>query len=250
MLMVWGMDNGIYIALSRQLALFRDMAATTNNLSNTNTTGFQAEKMLFSELLSNDNNRGDKNKMAFANDVSTYRSVKTGSLSATGGQLDVALKTPGYFMVETPLGNRYTRAGNFSLAGDGTLVTPEGYAVLDDSGQHIEFPPETNEVVIGSAGNIAVNGEDFGTIGVAIFENEQLLRQTSGGLFSSDVEPTIGSAENITMAQGMLENSNVQPIIEMTHMIQVSRDVASTAKYIETLYDLQRKTSNTWSQQA
>jgi len=244
------MDNGVYIALSRQLALFRDMAATTNNIANTNTTGFQAEKMIFSEYLSRDNNLGDRNKMSFANDVSTYRYVQDGSRRKTGNALDVAIEGSGYFMVETPLGQRYTRAGNFSLDGNGVLITAEGYPVLDDSGQRIEFPPETQDIGIGSAGNISVNGEDFGTIGVAQFENPQLLTQTAGGLYMSEVEPAIGNEDTVKISQGMLENANVQPVIELTHMIDVSRNVASTAKYIETIYDLQRKTTNAWTQQA
>lgn len=245
------MDNGIYIALSRQLALFRDMAVTTNNISNANTNGFQAEKIIFSALLKKDNNLGDRNNMSFANDVASYRYVQEGARHVTGNALDVALQgNNSYFMVETPLGKRYTRSGAFSMDAEGTLITAHGHPVLDTSGQHIEFPADTQEIVIGSAGNIQVNGEDFGSIGVALFENPQLLTQTAGGLYSSEIDPAIGNEDNVRMTQGTLENSNVQPVIELTHMIDVSRDVASTAKYIETLYDLQRKTTNAWTQQA
>lgn len=244
------MDNGIYIALSRQMALFRDMATITNNIANANTTGFQAEKTIFADFLSKDINMGDKNKMAFANDIVTYRDTKDGSRRATGNPLDVSLEGNGYFMVQTPLGVRYTRAGNFTLDGEGKLVTHEGYAVLDNSNQPIEFPPETKEIGIGTAGNITVDGQDFGIIGVAQFENAQLLTQSASGLYNSEVSPTIGNEESVRMYQGTLENSNVQPVIELTRMIEVSRNAASTAKYIETMYDLQRKTSNTWTQQS
>jgi len=244
------MDNGIYIALSRQLALFRDMAVTTNNIANANTTGYQAEKIMFSDFLSQDINNGDRNKMAFASDARSYRYIQDGPKRSTGNPLDVAIEGEGFFMVETPLGTRYTRAGGFSLDAEGKLITPEGYAVLDSSGQTIEFPPETKDIVVGSAGNISVDGEDFASIGVAQFENPQLLTQTASGLYNSEIEPTIGNEETVKVAQGMLENSNVQPVIELTHMMEVSRSVASTAKYIETLYDLQRKTTNAWTQQA
>ena len=245
------MDNGIYIALSRQMALFRDMATTTNNLANANTTGYQAEKLVFNELLMQDINSGMRNKMAFPNDIATYRSAADGARRQTGNQLDVALEGEGhYFMVETPNGTRYTRGGNFSMNADGTLITPEGYPVLDNSGQTIEFPPEASDIVIGKAGNIAVNGEDFGTIGVAIFENPQMLKNVGGGLLDSEIEPDIGNEETISMSQGTLENSNVVPVIELTHMIELSRGQAAVAKYIETLYDLQRKTNNTWTQQS
>lgn len=245
------MDNGIYIALSQQLALFRDMSVTTNNLANANTTGYQAEQLLFENYLNKDNNMGDRNKMSFANDISTYRNVQDGARRITGNSLDVALEGEGqYFMIETPLGRRYTRAGAFTLDGAGTLITAAGYPVLDNSGQKIEFPEEVGDISIGGAGNVAVNGEDFATIGVAIFENPQLLKQSASGIFNSEVDPAIGTEDNVKMAQGVLEDANVQPVIEMTHMIEVTRAVANTAKYIETIYDLQRKTTNAWTQQS
>jgi flagellar basal-body rod protein FlgF len=245
-----GMDNGIYIALARQTALFRDMAVTTNNLSNANTTGFQAERPVFSEYLRRDVNRGDKNKMAFANDIASYRSLEDGPRRVTGNRLDVAINGPGFFMVETDRGVRYTRNGSFTLSDEGRLVTQEGYPVLDASSQYIEFPPEAEDIGVGSAGNITVNGEDFGSIGVARFENSQYLNQTVSGMFTSDIDPTIAGEEEVSMAQGMLENSNVQPIIELTRMMEISRNMGSVSKYIETLYDLQRKTTNTFTQQA
>ncbi len=245
------MDNGIYIALSKQLALFRQMAVTTNNMANANTAGFQAEQTVFESYLQPDNNLGNKNKMAFANDVSTYRDVQDGARRVTGNQLDVALEGVGqYFMVETPLGTRYTRAGNFTLDGNGILITPEGYPVLDNSNQRIEFPQNATNINIGAAGNISVNGDDFSSIGVAIFENPQLMTQTASGLYKSEIAPTIGDEENLKITQGVLEEANVSPIIEMTRMIEVSRQVASVAKYIETINDLQRKTTNTWTQQS
>lgn len=245
------MDNGIYIALSQQLALFRDMAVTTNNISNTNTTGYQAEKMIFSSFLNQDNNLGDRNKMAFANDISTYRNVQDGARRVTGNSLDVSLTGAGqYFIVDTPLGRRYTRAGNFTLDGQGTLTTVDGYPVLDGSGQRIEFPENVRDITIGAAGNIAVNGTDFASIGVAIFDNPQLLKQTANGLYNSEVDPAIGTVDNVKMSQGVLEDANVQPVMEMTHMIDLSRSVTNTAKYIETMYDLQRKTTNAWTQQS
>lgn len=245
------MDNGIYIALSKQLALFRNMAVVTQNIANTNTAGYQAEQMVFESYLQPDNNLGNKNKMAFVNDVSTYRQVQDGARRLTGNALDVALEGEGhYFMVETPLGTRYTRAGNFSLDGDGTLITAEGYPVLDNGNQRIQFPEEAGDITIGQAGNIAVNGDDFGSLGVAIFENPQLLIQTASGLYKSDVEPSIGDEETLKVTQGVLEEANVQPVIELTRMIEVSRAVGSVAKYIETINDLQRKTNNTWTQQA
>ena len=241
------MDNSIYVALSRETALFRDMDIMANNLANANTTGYGAERIMFSSYMGKDVNQGDRNPMAIAYDIASYRDTTDGSLKTTGNQLDVAIQGRGYFMVETPLGIRYTRAGNFQTDANGTLVTAAGYPVLDASSQQIQFPEDMVSVEIGSAGNIKVNGEDFGALAVVEFDNEQLLERLNGGLYSTDASPV--ASETARVAQGVLENSNVQPIMEMTRMIKVARAVSSTAKFIETMYDLQRKTANTWAQQ-
>ena len=244
------MDNSIYITLSRQVALFRDMDATANNIANANTTGYNSEHIKFESYLTKDINMGNHNKMAFAYDISTYRNTKVGSQKVTNNPLDVAINGNGYFAVQTPLGIRYTRAGNFQLASDGTLITSEGHPVLDVSNQAISFPDNTNTIEIGDIGNIKVNGEDFGQINVVQFENEQLLERAGHTLYSTDASPTPADPSQVSVAHGVLENSNVEPVLELTHMIQVSRSVSSTAKFIETMYDLQRKAANAWAQQA
>jgi flagellar basal-body rod protein FlgF len=241
------MDNSLYITLSRQLALFRDMDVTAGNIANANTTGYGAEHIEFSSYLTKDVNQGVTNPMSFADTPVSYRDTSGGPIHATGNQLDVAIQGNGYFAVETPLGTRYTRAGNFQVDATGVMVTAEGYPVLDNSGQHIQFPEDTTSVEVGEAGNMKVNGEDFATLGIMQFDNEQLLERLSGGLFKSEVEPH--TAEGVRVLQGSLEGSNVQPVMELTHMIKVSRAVTETAKFIEVMYDLQRKTANTWAQQ-
>lgn len=242
------MDNGIYVSLSRELALFRDMDVTSGNIANAATTGYSASHLLFTSYLAKDVNQGDRNTLAFAHDISTYRDTDVGPMHTTSNPLDVAIQGKGYFSVETPLGTRYTRAGNFQLDATGVLVTAEGYPVLDNSNQRITFPEETTQVEIGGAGNVKVNGEDFATIGVVQFDNEQLLERVGGRLFKSEVAGT--PVEDGHVVQGVLEDSNVKSVSELTHMISLSRSTADTAKLIEVVYDLQRKTNNAWAQQA
>src|SRR5690348_3481311 len=100
------MDNSIYIMLTRQLAMFRDVEVTANNIANANTTGYDAEHTMFSSYMTQDINQGNANPMAFGYDVSTYRDTNEGTLRGTGNPLDVAIEGNGYFMVETPLGTR------------------------------------------------------------------------------------------------------------------------------------------------
>ncbi len=242
------MDNSIYITLSRELALFRDMDTTANNIANANTTGYGAEHLLFNSYMTKDVNQKNRNDMAFAYDISSYHNLENGAIHATGNPLDLAIAGEGFFSVETPLGVRYTKAGNFQIDGAGTLVTAEGNPVLSDSGQTIVFTPEARDIKIGEAGNISVDGEEFATIGVYKFENPQLLERLNGASFKSEITPEIDS--NPRIAQGALSASNVKPVQELTHMIDVSRSVASTAKFIEAMYDLQRKAANAYAQAA
>lgn len=239
------MDNGIYIALSRQMGLFRDMEMTANNLANANTGGYQAEKMMFDDYLVNG---GEGPKMAFTNDLASYKDTREGTMKVTGNPLDVAISGPGYFTVQTPLGERFTRAGNFQIDMDGTLVTSEGHPVLDEGGQPIAFEPEDNEIIIGEAGNVMVNGEQRAILGVVEFENRQMLERVGSTMYKTDAEP-LPIAESRVL-HGVLEGSNVQPILELTRMINVSRSVGSTSKLIESQYELQRKASNTWAKSA
>ena len=241
------MDNSVYVALSRQLSLFRDMDVTANNIANANTTGYGSEHIMFNSYVTKDTNQGDRNPMAFANDISTYRNTTNGELKATGNDLDVAIQGNGYFMVQTPLGIRYTRSGNFQIDGNGTITTTEGYPVLDTSGQNITVPDNTTNIKIGEGGNIKVNGDDFGSLGIVQFDNPQLLERLSGKLYKSAIAGQ--PAQDARVAQGMLESSNVQPVLELTHMMNLTHAVTDSAQFIAIIYDLERKASNAWAQQ-
>jgi len=241
------MDNGIYLALSRQMALFDDMDITANNLANANTTGYGAEHVLFNNFLVADNNSGDRTKLAFANEAGSYRNLDNGSLTSTGNQLDVAIQGNGYLVVETPLGKRYTRAGNMQINSDGVLTTQEGYPILDSSSNQISVPENTISVEVGEGGNLKFNGIDNGALNVVEFPNPQLLERVTGRLYKSDITPY--PATNARVAQGMLESSNVEPVKELTHMTTLTHSVADTAQYIAIVFDLEIKADTAWSQQ-
>jgi len=233
--------------MSRQLALFRDMEVTANNIANSNTTGYSAEQLLFTSYITKDINQGKTNPMSFAHDISSYRNTENGPMKVTGNSLDFAIQGKGFFSVETPLGVRYTRAGNFQLDSEGTITTVEGYAVLDNSNKRITLPEDVSDIELGEKGALKVNGEDFATLGIYEFDNEQLLERLGNRLYKSEITPK--TSDESRVLQGTLENANVEPIVQMTHMIDVSRSVGGTARFIEVIYELQRKASTTWAQQ-
>lgn len=235
------MDNGIYIALSRQNALFRDMETAANNLANVNTPAFNANKLIFSDYLAKD----QKVRDAYANDVSDFRDTTKGSFRMTDNPFDLAITGPGYFMVETPFGTRYSKSGNFQINAQGTLMTTEGYPVLgNDSGQ-ITIPENAKRVTINGAGQILADGNDVGQLGLVEFKNEQKMERLSGMLYNSKEAPD--PAERSRIVQGSLESSNVNAVAELVRVQEVSRSVGSTAKFIETMYDLQRKVSSVYA---
>lgn len=238
------MDNSIYITFSRQAALFRDLEVSANNLANASTPGYNSQKLLFSEYLQKDNKRKD----AYANDVTSYRDTSKGSLRMSDNPFDMAIQGPGYFSVETPFGTRYTKAGNFQIDAQGTLMNPDGYPVLGNDGGRITIPSNVSKVVINGAGQISGDGADLGQVGIAEFANEQQMERMGSTLYRAKVEPL--PAEKSRIVQGAVENSNVNPVSELVRVQEVSRSVGSTAKFIETMYDLQRKASNVYSKVA
>lgn len=240
------MDNSIYVTLSRQLTLFRDMDATSNNIANVNTVGYNAEKLAFDDYLVEGDIDGKLGqKIAYTRDPLSYRDTNNGPLKTTGNPLDLAVSGPGYFIVDTPLGQRYTKAGNFMIDGQGTLVTPQGYPVLSTAGDVIAFPNDTTDVQINDQGLITANGDEIGQVGVAEFANEQAMKRLGNNLYSSDAQPLEQQASRVV--QGALEQSNVQGVSELVRVVQLQRSVASTAKFVEVMYDLQRKVTNTYA---
>ena len=235
------MDNSIYITLSRQTALFRDLEVSANNIANAATPGYNAEKLLFSQFL----NKDQKKKDAYANDVSDYRDLTKGSVKMSDNPLDLALSGPGYFQVQTPYGTRYTKAGNFQIDGAGTLMTTQGYPVLGGDNGPITIPDNARRIVINGAGQVMADGDQVGEIGVMEFKNEQSMLRVGDTLFSTEERPVV--AENSRVIQGGIESSNVNPIAELVRVQEISRSVGNTAKFVETMYDLQRKVSSVYS---
>lgn len=229
------MDNSVYVALSKQVGMQRQLDVIANNIANANTTGFKAEEMLFEEYLVEDAKNRDT---AYAYDVATIRNTEQGSMEPTGNQLDVAIQGKGFFGVQTDLGERYTRAGNFLIDTDGVLVTQDGDPVLNDAGAEIQFEEDDVQVMIFGDGRVEVDGEERDAIGIFQFENEQLLQPLQAGLYAS-TEPAIPNEGEGVMMQGFLEKSNVQPIVQMTNLMKLQRAYEGSAKFISGLYDMQ-----------
>jgi flagellar basal-body rod protein FlgF len=227
------MENTSLIALSRQGTLRRQMNVVAHNIANMNTTGFKGEKMLFIQHLvkSPGGNRISGDQLAFVRDIATVRDISEGPLEKTGNPLDLAVRGEGYFVVETEGGERYSRSGRFHLDEEGQLVTERGHSVLSESGQPFFFSTDDKDISISRDGTVATENGELGRISIVEFENPQNLRVTAGGLYETNEQPN--EVDSPDVVQGMLEGSNVEPIIELTRMMEVSRSYQSANKFIE-----------------
>ena len=234
------MENAILIGLSRQMAMARDMATIANNIANVNTTAYKSESMMFEQYLKTDaSDESPDQTIAFVQDVGQYRNMRDGALQTTGNPFDMAITGEGFFRVETDNGVRYTRNGNFNLNNEGQLVTSAGDLVLTDAGAPIAFANDETGITIARDGTISSDQGLRGRLAVVTFENPHDMKKTGNSLFETD-QPEL-PAENIRLVQGALEGSNVNPILEMTNMIEVSRAYASAYKLIDQADQMRRQ---------
>ena len=213
------MDNAIYAALTRQSGLMREMRTVANNIANANTAGFRREGVVFSEYMVPLDGRGET--LAMANGRGRMVDLAPGGMTQTNGQFDLAIDGEGFLMVQTPQGNRLTRAGAFMTNAEGELVNPDGYPLLDDGEAPIVIPAGAGSVGIGIDGTISADGNPIGRIGVFASPDPARLRHTAGTLFDpgGSVEPL----DQAVLRQGFLEESNVDPVLEVARMIEVQR---------------------------
>ncbi len=227
------METTTFIALSRQATLRRQMDVVANNIANMNTSGFKGERMMFVEHLVKSRG-GEKilgEKLSYVRDISTMRDLSEGPLEQTGNPLDVAIAGEGYFTIQTDTGNRYTRNGRFKLDEGGQLVNQAGQPVLSDGGQPFFFAPGDGMPTIGPDGTIATKNGQLGRLAVVTFENQHRLRPGAGGLFATEAEAK--PVEKPRVQQGMLEGSNVQPIVEMSRLIEVQRTYEGVRNFLD-----------------
>ena len=213
------MDNAIYAALTRQSGLMREMRTVANNIANANTTGFRREGVVFSEYLVSLDGGGET--LAMANARGRMIDLRPGALSMTNGQFDLGIEGEGFFLVQTPQGNRLTRAGAFTPNADGELVDMRGNFLLDDGEAPIAIPNGARQIAVGLDGTVSADDQPIGRVGIFLPGDPSELLHQEGTLLTpmAAVEPV----ENPPVRQGFIEESNVDPVLEVSRMIEVQR---------------------------
>ncbi len=227
------MENSIYLGLSRQMVLKTNMDIVANNIANMSTSGFRGQNPVFQEYISDP--RYNDDPLSFVQDYGQYQITAPGPVEQTGNPFHVALNGPGFMGVEMPGGETgYTRDGNFYKRDDGTLVTTAGYPVMGQGGP-ITIPASATEITIDERGMISDQNGTIAQLQVMEFDNEQELEPVGNNLYTTEGE---GQPATQTMvAQGFLEGSNVNSVVEMTRMIEILRDFQYTQKVLETEHE-------------
>ncbi len=224
------MIQGLYTAASGMAAHQARIDVLANNLANVDTPGFKADLITIDQSVIPDNLTSDI--VAPASTVEPGRpgmNLAPGALKTTGNPLDLAIIGPGLFVVETPQGERYTRAGNFVRDGRGYLATQDGFRVLGTDGP--VSVPDTGFRV--DAGGRVAEGSTLRIVGGESFAG---LVKVGAGLFAT-AEGAAAPTEvaGATVVQGQLEGSNVNVVMSMVEMLATMRTYEAYQKTIQAL---------------
>lgn len=230
------MDTTAYVALSRMDVLQRRMNTIASNLANMTTNGYRSEAHRFDQYVEDVGTGPD---IAFVTSEEIYRDFSEGPIEITGNALDFAISGDGFFSVLTPSGVRFTRDGHFELNDIGELVTSAGLPVADAGGAPIVLPQGQRDITVAEDGTITANGAVLGQLQISRFEQPETLVFEGGGLFRAPQAPLADDQGKIV--QGALERSNVQPLIEVTRMMETVRAFEGTQRLIDVDNDMERK---------
>jgi flagellar basal-body rod protein FlgF len=234
------MDNTIYVGLSKQITLQRELDITANNLANTDTVGYKFEDLMTRALPSPPaGNTGVAGPVNFVVDAGVARDFTQGALNQTHAPLDVAIDGKGFFQIAGPDGPRYTRDGRFKLDSTGRIVTEDGDPVQGDGGD-IVLDPKKGPVSISPTGVVSQAGQRVAKLALVTFDDPSVLSKVGNNQFVNDSSDTPQPATEAMVEQGMLESSNVQPIVQITHLITIQRAYEAVTNMINTAADLSK----------
>lgn len=234
------MENSFLVGLSQQMAANRAMEVIANNLANLSTPAFKRESIEFEQYVvsvpASEAEPGDTVNVSFVYDRGVARDLSEGRFEQTGASLDMAIAGSGYFVVQTPDGERYTRNGHFKLDDQGRLVTDDGFQVQSDAGA-ITLQPQEGDLRVGNDGTLSTDLQLLGKIRVVTFANERTLRKAGASLYDAGGQPAEAAAMP-RVRQGVMERSNVEPVIEISRMIEIMRAYQTSADLTKSGEDL------------
>jgi flagellar basal-body rod protein FlgF len=217
------MDSGYYALSTALIARTQALDTIANNLANSSTTGYLAERNVFSSVLTASGNASSSLLNRAINNYGvlgqTTLDMSQGALQKTGNDLDVALQGSGFFVVQTAKGPVYTRNGGFQVSSTGQLVTAAGDPVVGETGVITMVP---GPVSISADGTISSNGAVTGKLKLVDFPAGTALNSAGGTYYTAPANSAVVATDS-TVQQGALESSNVNPVSGMVELISAQR---------------------------
>jgi flagellar basal-body rod protein FlgF len=246
------MHNTIWNGVVGSIFQMRQLDVAANNLANADTPGFKADRITFKSYLA------QIQEPQFAGERRSIRSIEEhfqtrtgfapGPLTPTGNSLDFAIDGPGFFVLQTPQGERYTRAGGFRLDEQGQLVSAEGFAVAGAGGAIQTQDSLRMDLTIDEYGTVYQEGQEIGRIRVVEVQNPETLAKVGSRLFAAGRDTRVNDAEAPDVRQGVLEGSNVNLIREMSQVVQAGRAFEAYQRIVAMTNALNEKANQQISQ--
>jgi flagellar basal-body rod protein FlgG len=244
------MSDGIYSATSGAISQQRSLEVVANNVANATAVGFRGDHVAFREALARAGAPGAAGAAGSLRYV-TVSQVKTdasqGGLRQTGNSLDVALQGDGYFAVQTPRGESYTRAGSFVLDSSGVVRTQDGYALLSagesNPRQPVTIPSGTGTVEISPDGSVNADGSPVGQLRIVAFDDPSQLVKEGNLLYSAPAGVVAKPAQNTEALQGFVETANVYAVGSVNELITINRSFEAFQRVIRTFGELEDRTA-------
>jgi flagellar basal-body rod protein FlgF len=217
------MSSGAYVALSGLQARTDQLNRLAADLANVGTAGYKAERGTTAAA----ERPQDQFSTALQSAIDVAEGPRTldfrpGAITTTGRDLDLAIQGRGFFVVDTPEGQRYTRNGHFTRRADNVLATEEGYAVLGQDGP-ITLPPGGGAITIGDGGQILSGGTPIGKPQIVDFAGRNNLGRQDGALFRAAAGTVPVPVTDSTLVAGAIEQSNVSLVERMASLTEVTR---------------------------
>ena len=249
------MSTGIWSAASGAVGQIAALDSAAQNIANATTPGFKAEEAVFRQTLvrSINNNTGTKS-LRYAISRTTVPDFRAGQMLQTGRPLDVAITDDrSFFMVATPQGERYTRAGSFRMALNGTLTTPDGYPVLGANRRPIKLDPNSRNVSIDREGTLSgISVDSQGALAstpgpklaLVTFKNLGAIERDGQVLFRAQPAAGAPQASDALLETASLEQSNANAVTGMTTLVNTSRNFEMISKVIEAFGEIDKRAAS------
>ena len=240
------MSTGIWSATSGAVGQIASLDSAAQNIANATTPGFRAEEAVFRQTLvkSINANTGTKS-MRYAVSRTTVPDFRAGQMVQTGRPLDVAITDDkSFFAVTTPQGTRYTRAGSFRMAVNGSLVTANGNPVLGANGRAIRIDPNSRNVSLDRDGTLTTDGVPGPRLAVVTFKDLGALERDGQVMFKARPEAGTPQASGALLETASLEMSNANAVTGMTTLVNTSRNFEMISKVIEAFGEIDKRAAS------